>query len=363
MFLSIVTTLYNSAPHLREFHARATAAARRLTDDYEIVMVDDGSPDDSLDVARRLVETDPRLRVIELSRNFGHHPAIMAGLEHSRGDLVFLIDSDLEEAPELLEEFHERLERAGADSVYGKQCHRRGGILERISGTAFYHLFNKLSGQPIPANGLTVRLMRRSYVDAVIAHEEREIFLAGLFAVAGFRQEAVEVTKGFKGRSDYDLRRKLAHTLRAVTSFSDRPLQIVAGLGFLLLFVSGVALLAIVWMKLFLGMKAPGYASLMVSVWFLGGMTIFSVGLVGLYLGRVFVEVKRRPSTVVRSVHEQDRVQTREPVPERRATTGGEGVEEKIAAAVLSHDGTPGNGARRGHELRGPASTTKATSS
>lgn len=362
MFLSIVTTLYNSAPHLREFHARATAVARRLTDDYEIVMVDDGSPDASLDVARGIVEDDAHVRVIELSRNFGHHPAIMTGLGHSRGDLVFLVDSDLEEAPELLEEFHAILERSGADSVYGKQSHRRGGLLERVSGTAFYHLFNKLSAQPIPANALTVRLMRRAYVDAVLAHGEREIFLAGLFAAAGFRQEAVEVAKGFKGRSDYDMRRKLAHTLRAVTSFSDRPLQIVAGLGFLLLCISGIALLAIVWMKLFMGMKAPGYASLMVSVWFLGGMTIFSVGLVGLYLGRVFVEVKRRPSSVVRSIHEQDRRCTYEPALEHQTPTVSDDVEEKIAAAVLSRDGDPGFRATRERVRGGHRSTVRTTS-
>lgn len=303
MFLSIVTTLYNSSPHLEEFHARCVRAAEALTVDFELVMVDDGSPDDSLRVARAIQQRDARVRVVELSRNFGHHRAMMTGLEQARGDYVFLIDSDLEEAPELLGDFYERLQSTGADSVYGQQVHRRGKWFERVSGEVFYRTFNALSSEAIPRNLLTVRLMRRDFVRAVTAHREHTIFLAGLMANAGFRQIAMPVTKGFKGRSDYDLVRKVKLAVDGITSFSDRPITILAGLGFAILVLSLLGLTTIVALKLLLKITVPGYASIVLSIWLFGGLTVFSVGVIGLYLGRVFLEVKRRPNAVIRAIH------------------------------------------------------------
>jgi len=304
MELSIVTTLYDSAPTLRAFHARVSAAAQSLTSDYEIVMVDDGSPDESLAIALDILGDDPCVRVVELSRNFGHHRAIMTGLDHARGDLVFLIDCDLEEEPEWLPRFHDRLVATDADCVFGQQVQRKGGWFESLSGSLFYRVFNALSSTRIPENLLTVRLMRHRFVRALVAHREREICLAGLLALTGFRQEAISVTKGDKGRSTYDLRRKVDLALRAITSFSDRPLELVAGLGFGLLILSGLAMASMFARKLFLGVDVPGYASLMVSVWFLGGVTLFAVGLIGLYVARVFVEVKQRPYALIRAIHE-----------------------------------------------------------
>ena len=164
MFLSVVTTLYYSAPHLEEFHARVSRAAAALCPEYEILFVNDGSPDTSLDVALGLFRRDPHVRIVDLSRNFGHHKAMMTGLEHARGDLIFLIDSDLEEAPELLEAFLGTMRETSADVVYGVQQTRRGGPTERFTGWLFFKLFNLLSDSPIPPNVLTVRLMTRRYV-------------------------------------------------------------------------------------------------------------------------------------------------------------------------------------------------------
>ena len=188
MRLSIVTTLYRSARHLDEFHARVSAAAAGLTPDYEIVFVNDGSPDDSLAVALKLLEHDDRVRIIDLARNFGHHKAMMTGLAEARGDLVFPIDSDLEEAPELLGEFSEAMQDGQADVVYGVQDARRGGFVERSSGWLFFKLFNLLSDQPIPENLVTVRLMTRRYVSALVSHRERKMMIAGLWALTGFNQ-------------------------------------------------------------------------------------------------------------------------------------------------------------------------------
>src|SRR5256885_14440017 len=149
MKLSIVTTLYYSAPYLDEFYDRACAAAEKFTRDFEIILVNDGSPDNSLEVALSIYQKDHRVKVIDLSRNFGHHKAMMTGLAHASGELVFLIDCDLEEEPELLERFHRELIASGADVVYGVQQKRKGDLFERVSGTLFFKLFNALSSQSI----------------------------------------------------------------------------------------------------------------------------------------------------------------------------------------------------------------------
>ncbi|MGE3510863.1 MAG: glycosyltransferase family 2 protein [Vicinamibacterales bacterium] len=305
MLLSVVATLYRSAPHLEQFHARVSRAAAAVSDNYEIVLVNDGSPDGSLEVALRLFDTDPRLRIVDLSRNFGHHKAMMTGLAHTRGDLVFLIDSDLEEQPELLGEFHTLLTRSGADVVYGVQQARRGGLLERVSGWLFFKLFNALSNQPIPANLVTVRLMTQRYVRALVAHRERETMIAGLWALTGFRQVAQPIMKASRGDSSYSFRRKLSLLVDSITSFSDRPLIFIFYLG---LAIGGTASLAAVYLviqRLFFGQALPGWPSLIVSIWMLGGLMLICLGIIGIYVSRIFIETKQRPYTIVGHVYER----------------------------------------------------------
>src|SRR5690606_17924878 len=187
--LSVVATLYNSAAHLAEFHRRASATAQDLAgEDYEIVLVNDGSPDASGALAQDLVRTDPRTVLVDLSRNFGHHKAMMTGLAQACGDRVFLIDSDLEEEPEWLGPFAATMAKTGADVVFGVQERRKGGFFERWSGDLFYRLFHLLTGIDIPRNMVTARLMSRRYVNALIRHEEREVFMAGLWHITGFDQ-------------------------------------------------------------------------------------------------------------------------------------------------------------------------------
>jgi putative glycosyltransferase len=303
--LSIVSTLYQSAEHLVEFHARMSAAARRQTSDYEIVLVNDGSPDDSLSIARAIVERDPRVRVVDLARNFGHHKAMMTGLTHARGDLVLLIDSDLEEEPELLPQLLERLRAQDADVVYGVQRDRRGGRFERWSGRAYFAVVNLLSDYPIPENLVTLRLMTRRYVSALTAHRERAMMIAGLWALTGFHQVPFEITKHVRSETTYGLRRKVAMFVDAITSFSSRPLEFIfyLGIGIWLLASTGAAYLVI--RRLFFGVLLPGWPSLVVSVWLLGGLILACLGIIGIYLSKIFVEAKQRPYTIVREVYEQ----------------------------------------------------------
>ncbi|HEY2433346.1 MAG TPA: glycosyltransferase family 2 protein [Vicinamibacterales bacterium] len=305
MDLTIVSTLYRSAPHLREFYARVSHAAAAITPHYEIVLVNDGSPDESLGVARQLVESDPRVRVVDLARNFGHHKAMMTGLSYAGGSRVFLIDCDLEEDPELLAEFDQRMQASGADVVYGVQAQRRGDMVERLSGWLFFASFNALSPHELPANVLTVRLMTRRYVEALLRHQERETIIAGLWAITGFEQLAVTVAKHARNSTTYSLRRKVAILVNSVTSFSDAPLVMVfyLGLGISLLAIAAAAYLLV--RRLFFGVLLAGWPSLIVSVWLLGGLTLFCLGILGIYLSKIFIETKQRPYTIVRDVYER----------------------------------------------------------
>lgn len=305
MHLSIVSTLYRSERHLEEFHRRVTAAVRAVTSDYEIILVNDGSPDESLSVALSLFERDEHLRIIDLARNFGHHKAMMTGLQHARGDLVFLIDSDLEEEPELLTPFLETLRQSGADVVFGVQAARRGGVVERVSGWMFFKLFNFLSQTEIPANLVTVRLMTRRYVSALIAHRERETMIAGLWAITGFRQLPITVNKHARTTSTYGLAHKLAILVNSVTSFSDKPLVFIFYLGTLIVVLATLAASYLIIRRLFFGELLAGWPSLIVSVWLLGGLTLFSLGIIGIYLSKVFLETKQRPYTIIREIHER----------------------------------------------------------
>ena len=305
MDLSIVTTLYYSAPYVEEFYRRASAAAKQMTSNYELIFVDDGSPDKSLGLALSLYASDPQVRVIELSRNFGHHRAIMTGLEHAKGDLVFLLDSDLEEAPELLQQFYAEMQTTGADVAYGVQHSRRGKLFERMTGDLFYLIFNTLSPFPIPANAITARLMKRQYVRALVQHKDREICLSALYAITGFRQVALKVKKGHKGKTTYGLVRRGSALVDAITSFSNRPLVFIFYVGSAVVTVSAVAGTALILRVLFFGPFLPGWASLMVSLWFLGGLMIFCIGIVGMYLSRVFSETKERPYTIIRQLHQR----------------------------------------------------------
>lgn len=303
MMLSIVTTLYNSAPYLEEFHDRVCKAASQITHDYEIIFVNDGSPDNSLEVALELHRKYPRVGIVDLSRNFGHHKAMMTGLIHARGDLVFLLDSDLEEEPELLHKFYDEMNRTGADVVFGVQEQRKGRLFERVTGSLFFKLFNSLSTYPIPTNLITARLMTRAYVTALAGHQEREFLIAGLWALTGFQQLPVKVTKHDKKSSSYSLGRKISHLVNAITSFSNKPLILIFYLGCIIVLVSSIAAIDLIIRKLFLGTLLVGWASLIVSIWLLGGLTIFCLGVIGVYLSKIFIEVKQRPLTIVKQTY------------------------------------------------------------
>jgi putative glycosyltransferase len=304
--LSIVSTMYRSAEFVEIFHRRISGAAQQITDSWELILVDDGSPDDSLAIALQLAATEPRTKIVELSRNFGHHPAMLAGLRQSKGDFVFLIDIDLEEEPEWLLDFWEDLHANRADMVYGVQHERAGSPLKKYTGTLFYRFFNLASDTPIPENGCTVRLMRRNYVDALDRFSETHVFMMGIFSWAGFVQRSRSVVRTRRASpSSYTPLKLITLSVSAITSFSSYPLTIIFTGGIAITALSlAYAVYLVVEKLLHQDYILSGFTSIMVSLWFLGGTIISVLGVIGMYVGKIFSEAKSRPQYLIRGIHQ-----------------------------------------------------------
>ncbi len=303
--ISILTSLFCAEPYIQEFYERSKATVETITEDYEIVFVDDGSPDGGNAVVQRLIQEDPRVRLIELSKNFGQHRALLAGLQHVRGELVFMIDSDLEEDPELLEVFYRTMSEneSEIDVVYGVMKKRKGGLLERVSGALFYTIMNRISEVPVPRNMMGARLMTSDFVKSLLEYGEAQPFLGGIMALAGYKQVGVPCEKGSKPVTSYKLRRKVNLAVNALLSFSTKPLTWVLASGCV---ITLAALLGVAGLVMRGGSgtdESARWAWILASVWLLGGLIIMSVGVVGLYVGRVFGQVKRRPNVIVKRIY------------------------------------------------------------
>jgi len=304
--LSVVTSLYRSSRYIDEFYRRISTDAEKLTSAFEIVFVNDASPDDSLEVARRLCTTDPRVKVIDLARNFGQHRALMCGMRHADGERIFVIDVDLEEEPENLSRFWYAMdEDPEADVVVGQLEKKTLPFAKAFTSDLFYKVFNAFSPVQVSDRDIVSRLMRRSYVEALLQYGEAELFLPAVWKDAGFRQMRVAATKVYDGNSSYTFRKKLAMAIDAITSFSSKPL---IGIFYLGLLSSSAATLVILYLlvhKLFWGRVFLGWTSLMAALFLIGGVIIFSIGVVGIYISKIFLEVKGRPTTLVRAIYQR----------------------------------------------------------
>lgn len=306
MKLSVVTTLYKSSPYVNEFYERISAEARKITDDYEIIFVDDGSPDDSLHKAVDLHRQDPKVVVIELSRNFGHHKAIMTGLAHAKGDRVFLIDVDLEEEPELLGNFWKELHKeTDLDVVYGVQESRKGSWFEKFSGGLFWKIINFMSTVDIPYNLITARLMTKKYNASLCQYKEVEVFIAGIWADVGYKQKGINVKKNSHSISTYTLKKKISIAITSITSFSSKPLLYIFYTGLIITIISIFFILQLVYNKFIYNTAFEGWTSLIISIWFFGGLIILLLGVIGIYLSKIFIEVKKRPSAIIKKIFEE----------------------------------------------------------
>lgn len=298
--------MFHSAPYLEKFYDRISASAKKITDDYEIILVNDGSPDNSLDVAISLYEKDNKVKIIDLSCNFNHHKAIMTGLSYAKGDIIFVINCDLEEAPENIELFYKKLlDNSDCDLVYGVLENRKGNIFNRFYGYYFYKLMNFMSDIKFDRFLASSRMMSKRYIESLLKFEEREVFFAGLLCITGYKQLPLEITSSYKGSSSYNLRRRISLGINAIISFSNKPLIYVFYCGLLISLASLIFALDIIFQKIFYGINIVGWASLIVSIWMIGGLIILFLGIVGIYIAKVFIEIKRRPYTIIKNIYDK----------------------------------------------------------
>jgi glycosyltransferase involved in cell wall biosynthesis len=300
--LSLVVPIHNESSGLDHFFARVLPVLESLGCASEIVCVDDGSTDDSLDRLLVIRERVGNLKVLSLSRNFGKDVALSAGLEHASGAAVVPIDADLQDPPELIGQMVAKW-REGFDVVYATRLRREGeSILRRLSARYFYRIFDRITDVPIPPDTGDFRLLDRSVVDILVRLPERTRFMKGLFAWIGFRQTALAYNRPERhaGRTKWNYWRLWNFALDAITSFSSVPLKVWSYVGVAVSIFAFLYALFLAGLTIIRGVVVPGYASIMVAVLFLGGVQLITLGIIGEYLARVYNEVKGRPLYLVR---------------------------------------------------------------
>lgn len=308
MDLSVVTTLYKSEEFIDTFVEEIKKYVSELPiRNWEIVMVDDGSPDNSLNEAIKQISKHPDVNftIISLSRNFGHHNAILAGLEHTKGDLIFLIDSDMEVDPSIIIPMYKTLKEENADVVYGYLPKRNREFLSDLLGNLFWRVFTFMTQLKIPPNPTNERLMTRKYLKALLQLGDFNIFLAGMWAWTGFKQIPIPTTRiRTRKKTTYNFARKTYLAINAITSFSGYPLELLAKTGFAITFIAliyGVYL--IIKKLLYPDIVISGFTSLMVSIAFSTGLVMFSLGVIGIYLKKIYEQVQNRPRYIIKEVY------------------------------------------------------------
>mgnify|MGYP003113055962 CR=1 FL=1 len=307
MTLSVVTTLYKSRRFLETFLLEILESIGKLNiNDFELIFVNDGSPDDSLEYLLNRKGEIPQITVIDLSRNFGHHYAMQAGLAHSSGDFVFLIDNDLEVSPSfIITCFNTLTSNKDSDVIYGYQEIRKGRIVESLGGRLFWWAINKFSDVKIPKNIVTERLMKRRYVNNLLQLGDANLFFGGMMYWTGYNQIGIPIDKGLReGDSTYSTGKRLELMIQAITSFSGKPLEYLFYSGLLITIGSLIFIIYLVIMKFFLGDEIQlGWTSLVaLNVLILGIVATF-LGLIGIYLFKIFRQVQNRPNFIIREIY------------------------------------------------------------
>ena len=304
---SVVAPVHNEEGNLPIFYERLTTVMEGLGEPYELVLVNDGSRDGSYRLLRDLHERDPRVVVIDFSRNFGHQIAISAGLDQARGAAVVILDSDLQDPPEVIPELVARWQ-AGAEVVYAQRRTRAGETrFKLLTAAAFYRLIGRLTSVNIPRDTGDFRLLDRKVVDTLVTMKEHHRFMRGMSAWVGFRQEAVKYDRAERhaGETNYPLSKMIRLSLDAITSFSHVPLQLATTLGFAIAGISFLGIVIAAIIRLLNG-GIVGQGTTISVVLFLGGIQLIFLGVIGEYLGRIYDEVRARPLYIAREILEND---------------------------------------------------------
>lgn len=297
---SVIIPIYNEEENVRELHRRLGTVMEKLGT-HEIIFVDDGSSDKSWQIIRELHEKDSRVKGLSFSRNFGHHIAITAGMDHVQGKAIILMDGDLQDPPEEIPKLYRKL-KEGYELVYGIRKEKKDSILKRLTSFVFWWFISSFSGINIPRNQTLLRIFDRKILDALNSMRERSRFIHGMIAWTGFKTALQEVEHALRerGKSKYNVIKLFRLAFNAITSFSTFPLRLATYLGLLSAGIGLIYGFYFLYKKIFLGIPVLGYASIIIAVLFIGGVQLLILGIIGEYLGRVYQEVQARPIYVLR---------------------------------------------------------------
>ena len=308
MTLSIVTTLYKSSPFLDRFIIEISEATEKLNIlNYELIFVNDGSPDDSLRKLLEVKQNNNRIKIIDLSRNFGHHYALLAGIEYAHGDYVYIVDNDLETPTSFFEECYRLIQEDTAlDMVYGVQEKRKGKFVENIGGAIFWKIFNYLSDTKVPPNIVTECLMTRKFVDELKRLNDVNLFFGGMVHWVGLNKKNLYVKKGLReGKNTYSFTKRVNLMIQAITSFTGKPLEILFKVGVLITILSILGILWLLIQKSIFGSAIEiGWTSLIAINFLVLGIISMFLGIIGIYLFKIFRQVQNRPNIIINKIYE-----------------------------------------------------------
>lgn len=303
MRLSIVSPVYRAENILPKLVNRIEAAVTPITPDYEIVLVDDYSPDGSWKVLEQIAKANPKVKAVKLSRNFGQHYAITAGLDHTSGDWIVVMDCDLQDQPEEIVKLYAKAQE-GYDVVLARRYERKDTFLKKFFSAAFYRTLGYLTGSKMDESVANFGIYSRNAINAVISMRESIRYFPTMIKWVGFPTAKVDVEHDERkdGKSSYNLKRLFNLALDIILAYSDKPIRLVVKLGVYISFLS--VLIALVYLIKYLkgDVIVPGYASLIISIWLLSGIIISTLGVVGLYVGKTFEGVKKRPIYIVEKI-------------------------------------------------------------
>ncbi|MCU6710434.1 glycosyltransferase family 2 protein [Paenibacillus sp. J5C_2022] len=302
---SIIVPMYNEEAVIEHTYERLKEVMGRTGESYELLFVNDGSKDRTVELVRMICEFDLHVRLIDFSRNFGHQIAITAGMDHAQGEAIVIIDADLQDPPEVILDMIAKW-KEGYEVVYGQRLKRKGEtVFKKLTAMAFYRLLRSMTTVDIPIDTGDFRLIDRKVCDVLRGLKEKNRFVRGLISWIGFRQTSVEYVREerFAGETKYPLRKMLRFAMDGITSFSYKPLRIAAYLGFMLSLGSFIYLLIVVFQRLFTETTEAGWASLMALSLLFNGIILILLGVMGEYIGRIYDESKGRPLYIVRDRH------------------------------------------------------------
>lgn len=300
--LSIVIPVYNESENIRHLYERLTTVLKQMNVSSELIFVNDGSRDDSLELIKKFSADDPRIKYISFSRNFGHQIAISAGIDKSHGNAVAIIDADMQDPPELIPLLYKKYSE-GFDVVYTKRSRRKDrSIIKKTAYKLFYRILSRISSIPIPLDAGDFRIISRKVADVLKNMPEQQKFLRGQITWIGFRQTHIEYEREQRagGKPEYTYRKLIHLALDGITSFSNLPLRIATIAGLIVSGISFLLILYALYSYFFFGQSTPkGWTSLMISILFIGGIQLLSIGIIGEYISRLITNVRQRPLYII----------------------------------------------------------------